>query len=237
MDLIVWSVSAGVLGLAIGSFLNVVIYRVPAGLSVVSPPSACPKCGHEIRNRHNVPVLGWLVLRGKCYDCKAPISARYPAVEAVTGLLFAAVTARLLHDDRPWLIPAYLYLAALGVVAALIAFDGQRLPNSIVSTSYAAVYALLLLDAVVDHAWWGLGRAAIATVGLAVLGLLVGKERVSPDARELAQIVAAPLAFLSWWLLAYAAGIAIVATLVVRRVPAATWIAAAALVATCLPVP
>jgi len=232
-----WAAMAGLFGLAIGSFLNVVIYRVPAGLSIVHPPSACPKCGHEIRNRHNVPVLAWLVLRGRCYDCKAPISARYPAVEAVTGLLFAAVTARLLHDDRAWLIPAYLYLVALGVVAAMIAIDGERLPNSIVSSSYAAVYALLIVDAAIDHAWWGLGRAAIATVGLAVLGLLVAKERLSPDARELAQIVAAPLAFLSWWLPAYAAALAVVGGLAVRRLPAATCIAAAAIVATCLPVP
>src|SRR3954453_9233125 len=93
-----WAVIAGVLGLAIGSFLNVVIYRVPTGLSVVSPPSACPKCGHEIRNRHNVPVLGWLVLRGRCYDCQAPISARYPLVEAGTGVLFALAGWRFADD-------------------------------------------------------------------------------------------------------------------------------------------
>ena len=85
-----WAVLAGVLGLLIGSFLNVVIYRVPAGESIVSPPSRCPACGAEIRNRHNVPVFGWLVLRGKCFDCKAPISPRYPIVELITGLLFAA---------------------------------------------------------------------------------------------------------------------------------------------------
>ena len=59
-----WVVVAGLLGLAVGSFLNVVIHRVPAGLSIVSPPSRCPSCDHDIRNRHNVPVIGWLVLRG-----------------------------------------------------------------------------------------------------------------------------------------------------------------------------
>src|SRR4051794_34540487 len=143
----VWAAVAALFGLAIGSFLNVVIYRVPAGLSVVSPPSACPNCGHEIRNRHNVPVLGWLVLRGRCYDCKSPISPRYPLVELMTGVLFAAATARLLHDHRDWLVPAYLYLMALCVVAALIAIDGQKLPGSIVGPSYAVVYALLLLAA------------------------------------------------------------------------------------------
>jgi leader peptidase (prepilin peptidase) / N-methyltransferase len=74
----VWTVIAALLGLAIGSFLNVVIYRVPAGESVVSPPSRCPRCGNQIRNRHNLPVLGWLMLRGRCYDCGLPISARRP---------------------------------------------------------------------------------------------------------------------------------------------------------------
>src|SRR5207249_9377196 len=92
----VWATLAGIFGLAIGSFLNVVIYRVPAGESVVSPPSRCPNCGAAIRNRHNVPVVGWLVLRGKCYDCRAPISPRYPIVELVTGVLFAAMTWRIL---------------------------------------------------------------------------------------------------------------------------------------------
>ena len=86
-----WTVLAVLLGLAVGSFLNVVIYRLPAGESIVSPPSRCPRCGNQIRNRHNVPVLGWLVLRGKCYDCGLPISPRYPVVELVTGLAFAGM--------------------------------------------------------------------------------------------------------------------------------------------------
>ncbi|MGN6782560.1 MAG: prepilin peptidase, partial [Marmoricola sp.] len=83
-----------------------VAHRVPRGESVVSPPSACPNCGTPIRNRHNVPVLGWLVLKGRCHDCAAPISARYPVVEAVTGLLFAAVAWRF--ADHLALLPAYL---------------------------------------------------------------------------------------------------------------------------------
>src|SRR6266702_1578918 len=85
----VWAALAGIFGLAIGSFLNVVIYRVPVGESVVSPPSKCPSCGSEIHNRHNIPVLGWLILRGRCFACHAPISPRYPIVEAATAALFA----------------------------------------------------------------------------------------------------------------------------------------------------
>ena len=83
----------GVLGLAIGSFLNVVVYRVPAGRSIVAPPSACPECNNEIRPRDNVPVVSWLVLRGRCRDCAMPIPARYPLVELFTGLAFAAIAA------------------------------------------------------------------------------------------------------------------------------------------------
>lgn len=78
----------GVLGACIGSFLNVVAYRVPLGLSVVWQGSHCPICKHAIRARDNVPVLGWLLLRGRCRDCGARISPRYAIVEAVTGAVF-----------------------------------------------------------------------------------------------------------------------------------------------------
>ena len=77
-----------VLGAAIGSFLNVVIYRIPAGLSLLNPPSRCPKCLHRLKFYDNVPVLGWLWLRGKCRYCRTAIAPRYPIVEAFTGLLF-----------------------------------------------------------------------------------------------------------------------------------------------------
>jgi leader peptidase (prepilin peptidase)/N-methyltransferase len=79
---------AFVLGSSIGSFLNVVIHRLPRGESLVRPPSRCPRCGSKIAARDNVPVLGWLLLRGRCRCCAAPISARYPLVEATTGLAF-----------------------------------------------------------------------------------------------------------------------------------------------------
>lgn len=80
-----------ILGGAVGSFLNVVVYRLPAGLSIVAPPSHCPRCKHPIRWRDNVPVLGWILLRGRCRDCGQPIAARYPLVEAVTAAVFLAL--------------------------------------------------------------------------------------------------------------------------------------------------
>lgn len=88
---IVYAVVGFVFGLVIGSFLNVVIYRVPRHLSVVSPGSMCPSCGTEIAAYDNIPVLSWMILRGKCRHCGHPISARYPLVELLTGMIFAAI--------------------------------------------------------------------------------------------------------------------------------------------------
>jgi leader peptidase (prepilin peptidase) / N-methyltransferase len=162
----VWATVLGVLGLAIGSFLNVVIYRVPAGVSVVRPASRCPSCQSEIRNRHNVPVLGWLSLRGKCADCAAPISARYPLVELATGVLFVVVTLRVVHLHIAAALPAYLYFVAAGLALALIDFDHRRLPNAIVLPSYVVVGVLLTIAAAVSHDWWALARAAISAAAL-----------------------------------------------------------------------
>ena len=130
------------LGLLIGSFLNVVIWRVPRGESIVTPPSACPRCGHAIRARDNVPLVSWIVLRARCRDCGAPISARYPLVEALTGLLFAAAAWWI---GLSWALPALLYLVAIGVALALIDLDVHRLPDAIVLPAYPAALALLAL--------------------------------------------------------------------------------------------
>jgi leader peptidase (prepilin peptidase)/N-methyltransferase len=134
--------AVAILGLLIGSFLNVVIWRVPRGESIVSPPSACPRCGHMIRPRDNVPVVSWIVLRGRCRDCREPISVRYPLVEAGTGVVFG-LTAW--WTGATWALPAYLYLAGIAVALALIDLDTKRLPNAIVLPSYPVAIALLAL--------------------------------------------------------------------------------------------
>jgi leader peptidase (prepilin peptidase)/N-methyltransferase len=151
-----------VLGLLIGSFLNVVVWRVPRGESVVHPPSACPGCGRPIRPRDNVPVLSWLLLRGRCRDCRTPISVRYPAVEASTAVLFGLVAWHV----EPWAVPAFAYLAAMGVALALIDLDTHRLPNVIVLPSYPVLAVLLAVASWGTGDWPALMRALIGGAGL-----------------------------------------------------------------------
>lgn len=161
-------VLAAVLGLAIGSFLNVVVWRVPRGESVAHPPSACPRCGHRIRARDNVPVVSWLLLRGRCRDCGEPIAARYPLVEAGTGALFALLAAWI---GWSWVLPAVLYLAAVAVALALIDLDVHRLPDAIVLPSYLVGAALLVLASWNPGGasdWGALVRAAIGGAALLV---------------------------------------------------------------------
>ena len=184
-----------VLGLMVGSFLNVVIHRVPHGQSVVSPRSACPRCGEPIRARHNVPVLGWLALRGRCYDCDSRISARYPLVEVGTGVLFALAGWRF--ADRPLLLGAYLSFAAAAVALALIDFDVHRLPNAIVLPAYPVLAALLALNAETGN----LLRAGLGAALLFALFLLVAM--AVPGAMgfgdvKLAGVVGGMTAYLSW---------------------------------------
>ena len=161
--------ACGSLGLLVGSFLNVVVWRVPRGESVVRPASACPACRAAIRPRDNVPVAGWLALRGRCRDCAEPISARYPLVEALTGALFALLALRLGTDPA---LPAYLYLAAVGVALALIDIDVRRLPDVLTLPSYPVVAGLLALAALAggggDLLRALLGGAALYAVYLAL---------------------------------------------------------------------
>jgi leader peptidase (prepilin peptidase)/N-methyltransferase len=116
------------LGCVIGSFLNVCIYRIPEGLSIVRPASRCPHCGQAILWYQNVPILSWLLLRGRCARCAAPISARYPLVEALTGFLFWFVFHTF---GLQWATPVYWIFAAALVVITFIDVDHQIIPNAI----------------------------------------------------------------------------------------------------------
>ncbi|TFW00124.1 prepilin peptidase [Leifsonia flava] len=160
-------VIAGVLGLVIGSFLNVVIWRVPRGESIVHPPSACPRCGTPISARDNIPVVSWLILRGRCRHCSEPISPRYPLVEAGTALAFVAVAVGAAFGLYSWVVvPASLYLAAISIALGLIDIDTHLLPNRIVLPSYLVVAALLVVAAVITGEWDALLRVAIGCAAL-----------------------------------------------------------------------
>lgn len=160
-------VGAMLYGTAIGSFLNVVIYRVPVGQSVVRPPSACPSCGHQIQARDNIPVVSWLMLRGLCRHCGAEISPRYPLVELLTGLVWVAVALRF---GWSWTLPAMLVLVTGLISLAFIDLDHLKLPRVIVWPVGLTVAALLLLAAAIQGQWHRLLVAVIcALVEFAVL--------------------------------------------------------------------
>ncbi len=191
-----------VLGGVFGSFMNVVVYRLPRGMSLTHPGSRCPRCRHAIRWYHNVPVLGWLVLRGRCYDCRAPISARYPLVELATACLLLGLSlveifsggqnlpARIGGDGWPLyeLLEIYFYHAYLACVllcVALIEFDRQPIPSRLVIFTLAVglifplfwpelrpVHFLQITDRAAEQNTWQLGLFDGAC-GLISGGLLV----------------------------------------------------------------
>lgn len=140
------AVGCALVGLIVGSLLNVVIWRVPRGESIVRPPSHCPGCAEPIAPRDNVPVLSWLLLRGKCRKCGTRISVRYPLVELGTAVLFAVMAVRFGFDPA---LPAFLYLAAVGLALALIDIDHKRLPFAVTVPSYPVALVLLTVAAVV----------------------------------------------------------------------------------------
>jgi leader peptidase (prepilin peptidase) / N-methyltransferase len=136
--------ATGLFGALIGSFLNVVAYRIPVGESLVSPGSHCPSCDAPVRPWDNIPVISWLMLRGKCRRCGVRISSRYPIVELLTAAAFAAVVAVNGFDDD--LLLELPFVAALIALAA-IDFDHRLLPNKIVyPLAGYGVVATLLVD-------------------------------------------------------------------------------------------
>ena len=160
------AVAAGVLGLLIGSFLNVVIVRVPAGRSVVRPRSACMTCEQPIAERDNIPVLSWLLLRGRSRCCDEPISGRYPLVEAGTAVAFAAAAAWV---GLSWVLPALLYLAAISIALTMIDLEHKRLPDAITFPSYPIAAVLLTVAAVAEGEPGRLWRSAVCCLAFSAL--------------------------------------------------------------------
>ncbi len=200
-------VAAGLLGLVVGSFLNVVIYRVPAGIRLTRE-SRCAHCDRPIPWQQNVPVISWIALRGRCAHCRSPISPRYPLVEAFTAIAFVGVTWWLVAV-RPEpttaataiVALAFLYFASISIALTLIDFDTHRLPDAIVLPSYAVGLGLFVAASLVGSDWWGVGGAAIGMAALYTFYFLLRFAR--PDGMgggdvKLAGVVGIYLGWLGW---------------------------------------
>lgn len=190
--------TCAVLGLLLGSFANVVIVRVPDGGSIVSPPSACPGCRARIAARDNIPVLSWLLLRGRCRHCAESISVRYPVVEVAMGAVFAAVAWRVGLD---WSLPGFLLLAWMLVVVAVIDARTRRIPNRL---TYPLTPTLLVLFAAAGLLG-GSPQAALRAVlgGVAAFGALLALALISPRGMGMGDVklgasIGLGLGYLGW---------------------------------------
>lgn len=144
-------------GITIGSFLNVVIYRVPNGKSI-NGRSNCPKCDNQIRGYDNIPVFSWIILRAKCRDCKEKISARYPLVELGTGIFWVILGVTFGYDP---ILPLLLILAAATVALTMIDFDTMTLPNVITYPIFIITVIYLFVLAWFTDSWDNLISAGL----------------------------------------------------------------------------
>lgn len=198
-----FAVLAGLFGLLFGSFLGMVVYRVPRGESIVRPRSRCPGCGTEIRPLDNVPVVSWLLLGGKCRHCKTPISARYPAAEAITAVLWVLAVLRLGSCDgcRPMDAIAFMpFLWAL-VALSLIDLEHKLIPNRILYPALGVSIVLIAVAAATGPGWGAFGRAAGgAAASFAVFNII---HFISPGGMgygdvRLSGLIGLHLGYLSW---------------------------------------
>lgn len=175
--------TAFIFGACIGSFLNVVIYRIPARISLIYPPSRCPHCQHQLGITENVPIFGWLWLRGCCRWCKARISSRYPIIETVTGLLFMLVFWRFGYSLET---VGYCALLSWLLSLSMIDLDTMTLPSALTKSGLVAGLLFQVIwgwqlaqgKGVANQLMFGIGGAVvgiwllelIALVGLILLG-------------------------------------------------------------------
>lgn len=167
-----------ILGTMVGSFLNVVVWRLPRGESLSRPPSHCPRCGHFIRAWENIPVLSWLLLRGRCSACRLPISWRYPAGELAVGGVFLALYWRLWQAGLPLAAaPALLWLLSATLAAALIDGEHRLIPDKLTFSGMGAAVVLALVFpegrlAVAAPSSVHSGSMLVMSAGRALIGVL-----------------------------------------------------------------
>ena len=176
---LIFAVSAFCFGACIASFLNVVIWRVPRGESIVSPPSHCPKCGTPIKGYQNIPILAWLFLRGKCATCKAPISPRYILIEMLGGCLFLAAFLQQGLYQPLWacvleLLVTWIWISLM-IVGSMIDFDHKLLPDFVTVGGMILGVAAHLVYAGVNFTYANLsGFEALFPILSSLSGLAVG---------------------------------------------------------------
>jgi leader peptidase (prepilin peptidase)/N-methyltransferase len=234
---VVLAVVTGLVGLMIGSFINVVAYRLPRGMSVVRPRSRCPTCQTQLAGVDNVPVVSWLALRGRCRFCAAQIPARYPVVELVTGALFAS-TAAALVDESP-LVPVLLVAAAV-VAATAVDLDGLTVPAPVWVAGLTGVGGLWLVAAAGDElariAWsagtgsatvvlWAAGELVVRRAGLMTTDAgapSLGLVRRQPDGSTVGRALAvAGTAAAGGWLWPFGGWLVVVSTAAAAAVASA----------------
>jgi leader peptidase (prepilin peptidase)/N-methyltransferase len=170
-------VIASVMGLNIGSFLNVVIDRVPKHESIVRPRSRCPQCRTEIASRDNIPIISWLVLHGRCRSCELKISVQYPLVEIGTAVLFGTTAA---HFGPSWNLAVFLVLFIGLIPLMVIDFEKHLIPSRILYPTLIVDAAVLIADAIAHRSWRELFIAAAAGAIWFVIFFLINWLR--PDA-------------------------------------------------------
>jgi leader peptidase (prepilin peptidase)/N-methyltransferase len=190
--------TVGAFGVVVGSVLTMLIYRLPREEPLLWPSSHCPSCEHPLLARHTVPLVSWLVLRGRCAFCRARVSVRYPLVELGTGLLFAAITLRFGVTVQ---LPAYLFLAAVAVLLGLIEFDVRRLPDSIVLPSYVVSVLLLMPAGAAEADWRTATRGLLSMAALWLVFFVMAlayPHAVKMGDAKLAGLLGLYLGWLSW---------------------------------------
>ncbi|BAB73272.1 prepilin peptidase [Anabaena sp. FACHB-709] len=198
------SVFVFALGASIGSFINVVVYRLPAGLSILWPPSRCPHCLNQLKAYDNVPVLGWIWLKGRCRFCKNPISIRYPVVEAVTGIIFLCV---FLIFKVSILTLGYWTFCGWLLALSLIDLDTMTLPNPLTKSGLVLglVFQMIVgyaadptLSGLIRHLMMGIVGAVLGLwlfEAIALLGVVFQKEAMGAGDAKLAAMMGA---WLGW---------------------------------------
>ena len=185
-----WYVMSFVLGTCIGSFLNVVIYRIPAEISLMTPGSHCPKCKKEIPWYLNVPLVSWLLLRGKCASCSCKIPIRYFLIELLTGVLFLLVFSKVIFYHEPLgILVVYFGLTMLVITTVFIDIEHQIIPDK---TTYPAMILGLVAAAVFPETWatnsrFGSALAQssicfVASGGILALFAIIGTKLFGRDA-------------------------------------------------------